>query len=72
MVTDPDDGEDYPLRTTPMLWLMKLISPETAFATIERLLDLDPSTDESATILLESARQDAWLLDEVEQLTTKA
>jgi len=70
MVTDPDDGTDYPFRTTPTLWLMELIPPETAFATIERMLDLDPSTDESAGLLLESARQDAWILDEIKRLET--
>lgn len=68
MVTDPDDGKEYPFRTTPALWLMKLIPPETAFATIEKILDLDPSTDESADMLLQSARQDMWILDEVKRL----
>ena len=67
-VTDPDDGEDYPFRTTPTLWLMELITPETAFATIEKMLDLDPSTDDSANMLLQSARKDSWILDEIKRL----
>ena len=67
-VRDPDDGEDYPFRTTPTLWLMRLIPPETAFATIEELLDLDPSTDASANMLLQSAKQDMWILDEIKRL----
>ena len=68
MVTDPDDGNEYPFRTTPTLWLMELISPETAFATIEKMLDLDPSTDESAELLLQSPRKDTWILDELNRL----
>lgn len=70
-VTDPDDGEDYPFRTTPTLWLMELISPETAFATIEGMLGLDPSSDDSANMLMQSARQDGWILDEIKRLETK-
>ena len=68
MVTDPDDGEEYPLRTTPALWLMELIPNGVAFATIEKMLDLSSDTDESATIVLQSARQDEWILDEVKRL----
>jgi hypothetical protein len=68
MVTDPDDGEEYAFRTTPTLWLMKLIPAGVAFATIERLLDLDSSRDESATLLLNSAMQDHWILKEIERL----
>jgi len=68
MVTDPDDGQEYPFRTTPTLWLMELITHDTAFATIEKMLDIDPSTDESANLLLESARKDMWILDEIKRL----
>ncbi len=68
MVTDPDDDNEYSFRTTPTLWLMELISPETAFATIEKMLDLDSSSDESANLLLQSARKDMWILDEINQL----
>ncbi|MBU0846620.1 hypothetical protein KKH23_05470 [Patescibacteria group bacterium] len=67
-VRDPDDGEDYPFRTTPTLWLMKIITPETAFATIEKMLDLDPSSEDSAKLLLQSAKQDMWILDEIKRL----
>ena len=67
-VRDPDDGEDYPFRTTPTLWLMELIPPETAFATIESMLSLDPSSDDSANLLLQSAKQDMWILDEIKRL----
>ena len=72
IVTDPDDSNEYPFRTTPTLWLMELISPETAFATIEKMLSLDPSTDESAELLLQSARKDLWILDTIKQLEATA
>ncbi len=72
IVTDPDDSKEYPFRTTPTLWLMELISPETAFATIEKMLSLDPSTDESAELLLQSARKDLWILDTIKQLEATA
>jgi len=68
MVTGPDDEEGIAFRTTPTLWLMGLIPPETAFATIEGLLGLDPSTDDSANMLLQSAKQDEWILDEIKRL----
>jgi len=72
MVTDPDDGEEYGFRTTPTLWLMELISAETAFATIEKMLDLDPFTDDSANLLLQTARTDGWILDQIKQLEAGA
>jgi hypothetical protein len=68
MVTDPEDGEEYPFKTTPTLWLMELISPETAFATIEAMLGLDPETDESAELLINASKKDAWILDEIKKL----
>ena len=68
MVRDPEDGEEYPFRTTPTLWLMELIPVGVAFATIEKMLGLDSNTDESADMLIKSARTDEWILDEIERL----
>lgn len=70
MVTDPD-GEEYPLRTTPILWLMDLIPAGVAFATIEAMLDLDSRTDESATLLISSAKNDMWILQAIKELEEK-
>ena len=70
MVTGPD-GEEYPLRTTPILWLMDLIPAGVAFATIEAMLDLDSRTDESATMLLEAAKSDLWILQAIKELEEK-
>ncbi|MHC4573373.1 MAG: hypothetical protein ACYS76_04465 [Planctomycetota bacterium] len=67
-VKDPDDGEDYPFRTTPTLWLMELIPAGVAFATIEKMLGLDPDTDESANMLISASREDAWILDEIKAI----
>ena len=72
MVRDPDDGEEYPFRTTPTLWLMEIISPETVFATIESMLGLDPDSDDSASLLLKTAKQDMWILDEIKRLEAEA
>ena len=72
MVSDPDDGEEYPFRTTATLWLMELITPETAFATLEKMLDLDPSTDDSANLLLQTARTYMWILDQIKKLEAGA
>lgn len=71
-VIDPDDKEDYPFRTIPTLWLMELISPSMAFLTLEKMLDLDSNTDESAKILVDSAKQDMWILDEIGRLENEA
>lgn len=68
MVTDPDNGEDYAFRTTPTLWLMELITPQVAFATIEAMLGLDPDSDDSADMLLSAAKADMWILDEMKRL----
>lgn len=67
-----DEGEEYPFRTVPTLWLMELISPSMAFATLENMLGLDPSTDDAANLLLESARQDMWILDIIKRLEREA
>lgn len=63
-----DEGDNVPFRTVPTLWLMELISNSTAFNTLDQMLDLDPNTDESATILVNSAKQDMWILDEIKKL----
>lgn len=68
MVRDPEDGQEYPFRTTPTLWLMDLIPAGVAFATIEKMLDLDSYSDESADLLLKGARTDEWILKEIERL----
>jgi hypothetical protein len=67
-VKDPDDGEDYPFRTTPTLWLMELIPAGVAFATIENMLELDSNGDESARLLISASREDEWILDEIEAI----
>lgn len=72
MVRDPEDGEEYPFRTTPTLWLMELIPAGVAFATIENMLDLDSRSDESANLLILGARQDEWILKEIERLEREA
>lgn len=67
MVTGPN-GDEYPLRTTPILWLMDLIPAGVAFATIEKMLNLDSRTDESATLLLSGAKGDSWILQAIKDL----
>lgn len=62
------EDDDVPFRTVPTLWLMQLISPSVAFNTLERMLDLDPNTDDVANILLSSAKQDMWILDEIKKV----
>lgn len=66
-----EDGEEYGFRTVPTLWLMELISPEVAFATLEDMLNLNPNTDKAANILIKSAKQDMWILDLIEKLEEK-
>ena len=68
MIRDPEDGEEYPFRTTPTLWLMELIPAGVAYATIENMLDLDSGSDESANLLIKGANQDRWILKEIERL----
>lgn len=68
MVKDPDDGEEYPFRTTPTLWLMELIPVGVAFATIEKMLDLSSYSDESAQLLIQGAKKDQWILDKIQSL----
>ena len=68
MVKDPDDDQEYAFRTTPTLWLMEMIPAGVAFATIEKMLDLDSASDESANLLIEAAKADGWILDKIEAL----
>ena len=68
IIVAEEDGEEYPFRSIPTLWLMQLISPGMAFATLEKMLDLDSNTDEAANILIDSAKQDMWILDEIGRL----
>ncbi len=68
IIVAEEDGEEYPFRSVPTLWLMELIPPGVAFATLEKMLDLDPNSDEAATMLVNSAKQDMWILDEIERI----
>ena len=63
-----DEGDDVPFRTVPTLWLLQLIGHSVAFNTLERMLDLDPNTDDAANLLISSAKQDMWILDEIKKL----
>lgn len=72
MVVDPDDGEEYPFRTTPTLWLMELIPAGVAFATIEKMLGLDSNSDEAANMLIKASNQDSWILEEIERLENES
>ena len=68
IIVAEEDGEEYPFRSIPTLWLMELIPLRVALVTLEKMLDLDSSSDEAATILVDSAKQDMWILDEIERL----
>lgn len=63
-----DGNEEYPFRIVPTLWLMELITPQQAFATLEVMLDLDSESDDSANLLIASAKQDMWILEVIEKL----
>jgi len=66
------EENDVPFRTVPTLWLMKLIGPSVAFNTLERMLDLDPNSDDAANLLLSASKQDSWVLDEIKRLENQS
>ena len=66
-----DEGEEYPFRIVPTLWLMKIIGPETAIVTLQVILEIEDE-DEAANVLLSSARQDSWILDKMKEIEVQA
>ena len=62
-----DEGEEYPFRVVPTLWLMELIGPETAMVTLQVILELK-DMEEAAGLLMSSARNDSWILDTIKEI----
>jgi len=65
-ITDPDNGEEYPFRTVPSLWLLGVLDRETAELNIRVLLGV--GEEESRDLLLMTAKQDKWIVDAVKRL----
>jgi len=62
-----DEGEEYPFRVVPTLWLMELTGPETAMVTLQAILELE-DMEEAADMLMSSARNDSWILDTIKNV----
>jgi hypothetical protein len=55
-----DAGQEYPVRTAPLLWKLGAITKEAAVLSIQKLLNL--SEKEAKTILVQCAEQDSRFL----------
>lgn len=61
--------DDYPFRTVPLLWQMKLIDGDTAVANIMEVTDV--SKEEAEQLLTKYSFDDSRLLPIIEELRKK-
>jgi len=65
-----DGKNEYPFRTVPSLWLLGIIDQDTAIANIR--LAVGCSEHEAFELLLKTAHEDSWILEEIEKVKIKA
>lgn len=66
LVTTYENGEEYPFRTLPVIWLLGLITDEEALNTLPVLLKTNKEKAKEA--LFEAARKDMWVLKRIEEI----
>lgn len=62
-----DNGEEYPIRTLPILWLMGVVDDEQA---IQTLIEIEVATSrtEARKLLKKCAEQDRWIAEAIDDL----
>ena len=68
ILRDPDNYEEYPFRVVPTIWLLGLISEETAIENIALILDTD--RERAKQLLHKCAEEDKHVLEEMNQIET--
>ena len=62
-----DDGEEYPIRTIPILWLMGVVDDEQAIQTLIAL-GVATSRNDARKLLAKCAKQDRWIAEAIDDL----